>query len=143
MLASIARSLRHTSLALCVAFALLLASAGVPVLAHAELASNSLTELANKAQQEEEAKTTATTPANGKQETSSSGIPTSIAVLGAGAMLALLGGIAFVIIRDARSVAPVAESAAGPVGGSRHSEAHMRKRRAKAKAARQQRKRNR
>ncbi len=53
----------------------------------------------------------------------------------------LLGGVAFVIVRDARSRAPVVEGAI--TGGTRNPEARLRKRRARAKAARQQRKRNR
>ena len=65
-------------------------------------------------------------------------------LLGVGAALVLLLGIAFVIVRDARSVAPVAEGGAvSSGGGSRNAEAQLRRRRAKAKAARQQRKRNR
>jgi hypothetical protein len=53
----------------------------------------------------------------------------------------LLGGIAYLIVRDARNVAPVGD---GLVGGTRQDRAsRQRKRRAKAKAARQQRKRNR
>ncbi len=49
-----------------------------------------------------------------------------------------LGGIAFVIVRDARAIAPVVESATS--GGSRNPQARLRKRRAKAKIARQHRK---
>jgi hypothetical protein len=53
----------------------------------------------------------------------------------------LLAGIAYFIVRDARSVAPVGE---GGVAGrpAADAAATMRKRRAKAKAGRQQRKRN-
>ncbi len=54
---------------------------------------------------------------------------------------ALLAGIAFLIVRDARSVAPVGE---GGVGGRSAADpaVALRKRRAKAKAGRRQRKRN-
>ncbi|HTW43860.1 MAG TPA: hypothetical protein VMD79_16250 [Solirubrobacteraceae bacterium] len=56
---------------------------------------------------------------------------------------ALLAGVAFVIVRDARRWAPAADGELVEGGGARHSPAVMRKRRAKAKAARKQRKRNR
>jgi hypothetical protein len=58
------------------------------------------------------------------------------------AAIALLVGIAFVIVRDARRVAPV-EDGALTGGAARDTAAQMRKRRAKAKAARRQRKRTR
>jgi hypothetical protein len=98
----------------------------------------SLTELANQSRQEENTTSTNTTAVSA----SSSGASTSTILLTGGLVaIAVLGGIAFFIFRDARSVAPVSE---GPLGGSaRNSAAQMRKRRAKAKAARRQRKRNR
>jgi hypothetical protein len=73
---------------------------------------------------------------------SSSSNTDTVLLFGLGAAVVLLGGIAFVILRDARSVAPVGD---GPVmGRSAHDPAvTLRKRRAKAKAARRQRKRNR
>jgi hypothetical protein len=55
--------------------------------------------------------------------------------------VALLVGIAFMILRDAHSVAPVSDGPSG--GGTRNAAARLRRRRRKAKAARQQRKRNR
>ena len=55
----------------------------------------------------------------------------------------LLVGIVFVIMRDARKVAPATTGELLDGASSRRSEAAMRRRRAKAKAARQQRKRNR
>jgi hypothetical protein len=57
------------------------------------------------------------------------------------ALFLVLGGIAYYILRDARSVAPVVEGAA--TGGTRNPEGRLRKRRAQAKAARMQRKRHR
>jgi hypothetical protein len=57
------------------------------------------------------------------------------------AAVALLVGIAYMILRDAHSVAPVSDGPSG--GGTRNSAARLRQRRRKAKAARQQRKRNR
>ncbi len=138
----ITRSLRNTLLVL--AAALAVGGACLPALAQAELSSGSLTELATKAQQEEEsaAATTAKLPANEKREAESP-LPGPLVLLGVGAAVALLLGIAFVIVRDARSAAPVAEGALSSGGGARSAEARLRKRRAKAKAARQQRKRNR
>jgi hypothetical protein len=89
-----------------------------------------------KTGEEPATKTTATSSTE-----SSSGISMGVLVpiFIAGALL--LGGIAFLIVRDARNVAPVGD---GLVGGSvQDKAARQRKRRAKAKAARQQRKRNR
>jgi hypothetical protein len=57
------------------------------------------------------------------------------------ALFVVLGGVAFYILHDARSVAPVVEG--GMTGGTRNPEGRLRKRRARAKAARQQRKRHR
>ena len=126
------------------AAALVLVGACAPAIAQAELSSGSLTELATKARQEEEtaASTTATVPANEKREAESA-LPGPLVLSGVGAAVVLLLGIAFVIVRDARSAAPVTEGGLSAGGGSRSAEARMRKRRAKAKAARQQRKRNR
>lgn len=94
--------------------------------------------LAQKAEAEEEEPATKTTAST---STESSGISTSVLIPIFIAGVLLLGGIAYLIVRDARSVAPVGD---GLVGGSvQDKAARQRKRRAKAKAARQQRKRNR
>ncbi len=79
------------------------------------------------------------TTSTGTREVSS-GKSTSMFVVIIAAGL-LLGGIAFVIVRDARSVAPVVEGLA--MGGTRNPEGRLRRRRAQAKAARRQRKRHR
>ncbi|HWX45556.1 MAG TPA: hypothetical protein VNY52_09570 [Solirubrobacteraceae bacterium] len=79
-------------------------------------------------------KTAATTT----ETSSKTSTPMILALVAAGL---LLGGVAFVIVRDARSVAPVVEGAM--TGGTRNPEARLRKRRARAKAAKQQRRRNR
>jgi hypothetical protein len=55
----------------------------------------------------------------------------------------LLLAIGWVIVRDARRVAPAGEADLLDRGSARDTAARMRKRRAKARAARQQRKRNR
>jgi hypothetical protein len=80
-----------------------------------------------------------TTTATSAAESSSNG--NTALILAFVAAIALLVGIAFVILRDAHSVAPVSDGPSG--GGTRDPAARMRKRRRKAKAARQQRKRNR
>lgn len=87
--------------------------------------------------------TTETTTSTASTETSTSLSSKKSLVISAIVVLVLvLGGIAYAIVRDARSVAPVGE---GGVGGRAASDpgAAMRRRRAKAKAARRQRKRNR
>jgi hypothetical protein len=142
MLAVTMTPTRRAALALCAVVALV-GSATLPALASAELSSGGgIQEYVNKAQQQAETSTTATT-ATGKQETesSSSSLPSALVILGVAAAVVLLGGIAFVIVRDAHSVAPVVEGSSS--GGSRDARAQLRRRRAKAKAARQQRKRNR
>jgi len=123
----------------------LLSLACTCALAPAALAAGSLNnELAEKVQQQE-AETPATTATTNPSSSSESGGGTStktlvIVVAAAGAVL---GTIAFVIVRDARKVAPVTEGGLGDAGTSRRAEAQLRRRRARAKAARQQRKRNR
>ncbi len=82
---------------------------------------------------------TATTASTSTQESSSGTNTSEILVLVAAGLL--LVGIAYMILRDARSVAPVTEGLA--TGGTRNPEGRLRKRRAQAKAARLQRKRHR
>jgi hypothetical protein len=68
-----------------------------------------------------------------------------VVVIALGAVVVLLIAIAFLIVRDARGMAPVGDGfATGASSGSpQDAAARLRKRRAKAKAARRQRKRNR
>jgi hypothetical protein len=82
---------------------------------------------------------TSNTPAASSE---SSGSSTTLLILALVAAVALLIGIAFMILRDAHGVAPVSD---GPVEGSatRNPAGRVRKRRAKTKAARIQRRRNR
>jgi hypothetical protein len=101
--------------------------------------SEAFSNLTQQAQPEEEESATKTT--SNASSTSSSGISTGVLVPIFIAGLLLLGGIAFLILRDARSVAPAGEMLSGNSVQDRA--ARQRKRRAKAKAARQQRKRNR
>jgi hypothetical protein len=92
---------------------------------------------------EGQAETTPTqTTATSATESSSSNSSTVI-VIALGAAVLLLVGIAFVIVRDARRVAPAGDGLLTERSATRDSAAQIRKRRAKAKAARRQRKRNR
>jgi hypothetical protein len=84
--------------------------------------------------------TTATTETTKESEPHNS---RSVILVVAGAAVLLLSGVAFVIVRDARKVAPASEVEFAEGSTPRHTEAALRKRRAKAKAARRQRKRNR
>lgn len=92
--------------------------------------------------QSEPAKTTstATTTSTSTQETTNS---QTLIILALIAAVLLLIGIALVIARDARKVAPAGDPELSSGLSSRDWAARQRKRRAKAKAARQQRKRNR
>ena len=102
--------------------------------------SESLSKLTEGGGEEEATtQTTATTSAT----STSSGTSTSILVpiFAVGGLL--LGGIAFFIVRDARSVAPAGDGLGGTGNAAQERAVRHRKRRAKAKAARQQRKRNR
>ncbi len=100
---------------------------------------HSLSELTQGAQEEETTTTTSTTSTSSNPPTNSH----STVLLATGAAVLLLSGIGFVIARDARRVAPAGDPELVEGSTARHSEAALRKRRAKAKAARQQRKRNR
>jgi hypothetical protein len=141
MLADTMTSIRRAALVVCAVLALV-GSAALPAPASAELsASGGIQEYVNKAQQQQETTATTATVASEK-ETASSSISSSLVILALVAGGLLLGGIAFVIVRDARSAAPIVESS-GPGRSARDPEIQLRRRRAKAKAAKQQRKRNR
>ncbi len=123
--------------------ALALTCAGGPFAAGAWGAEgNAFNELAEGGKEETTpAKTTSTSTTSTSSSSGSS--TTTILILGLGAAALLLGGIAFVIVRDARRVAPVSDGLATGGRSGRDSAAELRRRRAKAKAARRQRKRNR
>jgi hypothetical protein len=101
--------------------------------------NNPLGELSER----ESATTPTKTATTASTETSSSSNSSKVVVLALVAAVALLVGIAFVIVRDARRVAPVTDAELTEGGPARDSAARLRRRRAKAKAARRQRKRNR
>jgi cobalamin biosynthesis Mg chelatase CobN len=90
------------------------------------------------AQEEETTAKTATTASGTSLSSISSGVVIPVGIV----CILLLGGIAFLILRDARSVAPVGDGLSSRSSAQEHA-ARRRKRRAKTKAARQQRKRNR
>jgi uncharacterized protein HemX len=92
---------------------------------------------------EQETTPTQTTASTAATESTSSSNSGTVVVVVLAAAVALLIGIAFVIVRDARRVAPVADAQLSEGGSARDSAARLRRRRAKAKAARRQRKRNR
>jgi hypothetical protein len=130
-------SRRLVSLAVCAVFALVLVA---PPSAPAALSGgNSFSELTEGQTESTSTETTATTTTAAGSSTSSS--KGTILLAGAAALL-LLGGIAFLIVRDARSAAPAGDGLLGKGGSGHDTAAMMRKRRAKAKAARRQRKQN-
>jgi uncharacterized protein HemX len=101
---------------------------------------NAFSELTKGGQETTPTTTTATTAAT---ESTSSTNSSKVVLLALVAAVALLIAIAFVIVRDARRVAPADDGQLASETTARDTAAQMRKRRAKAKAARQQRKRTR
>ncbi|HEX3509904.1 MAG TPA: hypothetical protein VHT27_02275 [Solirubrobacteraceae bacterium] len=104
---------------------------------------NSFNELTSKpAETQATTATSTTTTSSAATETNNSNSRTL--VLGAlAAAVILLSIIGFVIVRDARRVAPAVDGDLTEERSARDAAVQLRKRRAKAKAARQQRKRNR
>jgi hypothetical protein len=130
-------SRRLASLSLCAILALALTA---PASAPAALGGgSSFSELTEGQTETTPTETTATTATTSEASTSNS--KDTILIAGAAALL-LLCGIAFLIVRDARSVAPAGDGLLGKGGSGHDTAAMMRKRRAKAKAARRQRKQN-
>jgi hypothetical protein len=101
---------------------------------------NSFNELSEKANQE--TTPTETTSTKKTEETESHNSSKTI-LIAAGAAIVLLSAIGFVIVRDARRVAPAGAEDIGEGRRGHDPAARHRKRRAKAKAAKQQRKKNR
>jgi hypothetical protein len=135
--------LRASVCALCAVVLLAFAGAGAPAaLATSSLGTGgALSELTggNSATETTETSTSASTSASTTEPHNSD----TLLLLGGGAAIALLFGIAFLIMRDVRGVVPATDGDLLEGSTARHSEAALRKRRAKAKAARRQRKRNR
>lgn len=136
-------SLRANTCALCLAFVLALACAGAPAaLAAGTSEGNALSELTKE--EPTSSSTTATTATTSTEAKTSEPSNSSRTILIATAVaVVFLCGIAFVIVRDARRVAPAGDADLIEERAGRDTAVMMRKRRAKAKAARQQRKRNR
>ena len=116
---------------------------GVWALAPVALAGSLNNELAEKVQQQEAETPSTTTTTTTSSTSESGGSNTKTLVIVASAAGVVLAVIAFVIVRDARRVAPVTETQFGETALARHSAARLRRRRARAKAARKQRRRNR
>ena len=123
----------------------LVAGGPLAALAHAEgsLGGSSLTEQAES--QAQKSTTTTRTGTTSTESTSSSSNTGSIELLGTIIAVALLIGIGFVIVRDARRRAPVSDEDldAAEARVQHDRAARMQRRRAKSKAAKQQRKKNR
>jgi hypothetical protein len=126
----------------CALLAIVLCTAAAPVALAAGSApeGQAFSEL-SKAAEAEPSTTTAKTETTGTSTSSSNSKKTVI--IAVGAAVVLLVAIAFVIVRDARRVAPAGDGPLNEARAARDSAATLRKRRQKAKAARQQRKRNR
>ena len=104
------------------------------------LNSPTLNELTNAPP--EQTQTTRTTTSTKSSESGGSTSRTLI-LTALGAAVVLLSGIGYVIVRDARRVAPAGDADLDATRPGRDNATRIRKRRARAKAARQQRKRNR
>jgi hypothetical protein len=146
MLARVPRPLAPTSRlrawASCLLLVFALSGVPAPVAGAAGLGGgNPLTE--GSAEPEATTSTpTTTTTATASTETSNTK-SSSVIVIALGAAVVLLAGITFVIIRDVRRVAPADDAEMAQRSSANDAAVALRRRRAKAKAARQARKRNR
>ncbi len=116
------------------AFAPAASAAGAPV------GGSSLQELAETPEASTTTTSTASTTSSTESSTTNDQKTILIAIVAA---VILLSGIAYVIARDARRVAPATDADLAEGRSGKDPAVTLRKRRAKAKAARQQRKRNR
>jgi hypothetical protein len=120
---------------------LALGAAVAPPAMSASLESGgALSQLTEGGQEETKTNTTKTTSAVSSSSNTNS---KSVVLLVTAAAALLLAGIAFVIVRDARRMAPATETDVIEARSAHDAAVKVRKRRAKARAARQQRKRNR
>jgi hypothetical protein len=101
---------------------------------------NAFSELSSGAAQTESTQTKTTETKGSTEQTSNS---KKTVVIALGSAIILLIAIASVIVRDARKVAPAGDGPLAEARAARDTAATLRRRRTKAKAARQQRKRNR
>jgi ABC-type Fe3+ transport system permease subunit len=119
----------------------LLVFAAVPAgAAAAGLGSNNSFQELTHGQNEEQTNTTKTTSSSSE---SGASVSRTLVLAAIAAAVVLLGGIGFVIVRDARRVAPATDLDVLEARSGHDAAVRLRKRRAKAKAARAQRKRNR
>ena len=109
----------------------------------AGLGEDAFSELAGKAQEPTPTTPTRTTASTAATESTSSSNSGTLIVLAIGAAIVLLVGIGYAIFRDARKVAPAGDAQLAEVSGTRRPASRLHKRRAQAKAAKRQRKRNR
>lgn len=107
----------------------------------ANLGGSAFGELTGGAQSQPTPTTQTVAPA--RTATTASTNSKTVVLLALVAAIALLSVIAFVIVRDARKVAPAIDTDLLEARSSHEAAVQLRRRRAKAKAARQQRKRNR
>jgi hypothetical protein len=135
---------RAVRAALAVALCCAMVALAQPVAALAageSLNGAALNELTSQTPPETHTTTTSTTATRSSE---SNGTTSRTLILVAiGAAVLVLCAIGYVIVRDARRVAPAGEADLGTGRPGRDTAAMMRRRRAKAKAARKQRKRNR
>jgi hypothetical protein len=134
------RRARSLSLSLLLTFAVCALTTPAAVVAATSTNGNAFSELTEG---RPEAKTATTSTASHGTSSAPATNSQTVIVLALVAAVLLLVGIAFVIARDARKVAPAGDPELTAGMASRDWAARQRKRRAKAKAARQQRKRNR
>jgi hypothetical protein len=128
----------------CAVVALVAFGACAPVAGAASVGGGSAFSELTEGGKETSTETTASTATKEASTSGSNANTGTVLVLGLIAAAVLIGGIAFLIMRDAHRVAPVPEGQLTGVGRpARDPAVTMRKRRAKAKAARAQRKRNR
>jgi hypothetical protein len=143
MLARVSRGLTSRSslrgAALCLLLVFALSGAVAPIAGAAGLEGGSpLTE--GPAEPEKTTSTPTTSTASTETSNTKSSSVVAIAI---GAAVVLLAGITFVIIRDVRRVAPADDVEMAERSSANDAAVALRRRRAKAKAARQARKRNR
>ncbi|HEY1832884.1 MAG TPA: hypothetical protein VGG08_00495 [Solirubrobacteraceae bacterium] len=104
---------------------------------------SSFSELQQKAEEPETETTPTSTSATSESETGEAKNSDKTLLVVLGAAVVLLSGITFVIVRDARRVAPAGEADIGDRRSGADRVVRQQRRRAKAKAAKAQRKRNR
>ncbi len=134
---------RRTLAALVATFALLCAAAP-QAFAGVSLGSGNLAEQAESESSSSSPSSTSTTGTKESKEAETTNSNHTL-FIGIAVAVVLLGGIGFVIVRDARRRAPVSDAATDAAVERSHldHQSQLRRKRARAKAARQQRKRNR